>query len=85
VNPGTWLVNVARGPHIDTDALVSALSSGRIGGAALDVTDPGPLRSGRLDVAGTAIALAVAVLNCPVSADSSRAGHSIGLCVWWWT
>lgn len=38
-----WLVNVARGRHVDTDALVSALRDGAIGGAALDVTDPEPL------------------------------------------
>lgn len=38
-----WLVNVARGPHVDTKALVAALETGAIGGAALDVTDPEPL------------------------------------------
>lgn len=38
-----WLVNVARGRHVDTDALVAALAAGRIGGAALDVVDPEPL------------------------------------------
>lgn len=38
-----WVVNVARGAHIDTDALVAALAEGTIGGAALDVTDPEPL------------------------------------------
>jgi phosphoglycerate dehydrogenase-like enzyme len=39
---GTLLVNAARGPIIDTSALVDALQSGRIR-AALDVTDPEPL------------------------------------------
>jgi phosphoglycerate dehydrogenase-like enzyme len=38
-----WLVNVARGRHVDTDALVEALAEERIGGAGLDVTDPEPL------------------------------------------
>ena len=38
-----WIVNVARGGHIVTDDLVWALENDRIGGAALDVTDPEPL------------------------------------------
>jgi phosphoglycerate dehydrogenase-like enzyme len=38
-----WLVNVARGQHVDTDALVDALRAGTLGGAGLDVTDPEPL------------------------------------------
>ncbi|HEV2755550.1 MAG TPA: D-isomer specific 2-hydroxyacid dehydrogenase family protein [Actinomycetota bacterium] len=38
-----WLVNVARGGLVDTDALVRALRDGSIGGAALDVTEPEPL------------------------------------------
>lgn len=41
-----WLVNVARGGHVDTDALVGALREGTIAGAALDVTDPEPLPDG---------------------------------------
>ena len=41
-----WLVNVARGGLVDTDALVRALRDGSIGGAALDVTDPEPLLDG---------------------------------------
>jgi phosphoglycerate dehydrogenase-like enzyme len=43
MRPDAWLVNVARGGLVDTDALVAALSEGTIGGAALDVTDPEPL------------------------------------------
>ena len=39
----SWVVNVARGGLIDTDALVAALRDGEIGGAALDVTEPEPL------------------------------------------
>ncbi|MCW2876470.1 MAG: D-isomer specific 2-hydroxyacid dehydrogenase family protein [Sphaerisporangium sp.] len=40
------VVNVARGAHIDTGALVQALEAGRISAAGLDVTDPEPLPEG---------------------------------------
>jgi phosphoglycerate dehydrogenase-like enzyme len=43
LHPESVLVNIARGPVIDTDALVSALRRNQIGGAALDVTNPEPL------------------------------------------
>ena len=39
---GALLVNVARGPVVDTPALVAELRAGRLR-AALDVTDPEPL------------------------------------------
>jgi phosphoglycerate dehydrogenase-like enzyme len=40
------LVNIARGPLVDTDALVAALAADEIGGAGLDVVDPEPLPDG---------------------------------------
>ena len=43
MKPDSILVNTARGAVVDTDALVSALKTGQIGYAALDVTDPEPL------------------------------------------
>lgn len=41
-----YLVNVARGPVVNTDDLVAALNSGQIAGAAVDVTEPEPLPDG---------------------------------------
>jgi phosphoglycerate dehydrogenase-like enzyme len=46
LKPSSWVINVARGSLIDTDALVAALAAGAIGGAGLDVTDPEPLPDG---------------------------------------
>ncbi|HCM81222.1 MAG TPA: hypothetical protein DIS84_08890 [Corynebacterium stationis] len=40
------VVNVGRGPLVDTDALTEALKNGVIAGAGLDVTDPEPLPDG---------------------------------------
>lgn len=45
MKPNAVIVNIARGAVIDQPALIRALKAGRIGGAALDVTDPEPLPS----------------------------------------
>jgi phosphoglycerate dehydrogenase-like enzyme len=43
VKPGAIFISVGRGESTDTDALVTALQSGQLFGAGLDVTDPEPL------------------------------------------
>lgn len=43
MKPTAYLVNISRGPVVDTVALVQALNRCEIAGVALDVTDPEPL------------------------------------------
>lgn len=46
MKPGAILINTARGVIVDTEAAADALAEGRLGGVALDTTDPEPLDPG---------------------------------------
>jgi D-3-phosphoglycerate dehydrogenase len=43
LQPGSLVINIGRGGLVDEDALVAALHSGHVAGAALDVTETEPL------------------------------------------
>ena len=42
----SWFINAGRGNVVDSDALCDAVATGRLAGAALDVTEPEPLPQG---------------------------------------
>ena len=60
-----WLVNVARGGHVVTNDLVTALAAGSIAGAALDVTSPEPLPDGHPLWSATNCLITPQIANTP--------------------
>jgi D-3-phosphoglycerate dehydrogenase len=71
MKPGAILVNTARGPVVDTDALIAALHTGRLAGAALDVFDTEPLPPGHLLLACQQVVLT------PHNADQTPEGMDL--------
>ncbi len=55
---GPLLVNLSRGDLVVPDALVAALDSGQVAGAALDVFSPEPIPAGTRGGYGRAVAIA---------------------------
>ena len=76
MRPGSWLVNTARGPLVDEEALVEALREGRLAGAGLDVYEREP------DVAEGLLALANVVLAPHLGSATQETREAMGrLCV----
>ncbi|MDH5289100.1 MAG: hydroxyacid dehydrogenase, partial [Acidimicrobiia bacterium] len=73
--PYTWLVNVARGGHVDNEALLEAVDAGRIAGACLDVTEPEPLPDGHPLWARPRILISPHVGNTPEMGVPLLAAH----------
>lgn len=71
--PGIRIVNVARGGLIDEEALVEALRSGQVAGAALDVFDGEPIESSPL------FGLAGVVVTPHLGASTVEAQHRAGV------
>ena len=72
--PGSLVINIGRGGLVDEDALVAALHSGHIAGAALDVTEiePLPLSSPLLDAPNVILTPHVAWVSEVALSDLKR-------------
>ena len=68
MKPGTMLINTARGPLVESSALVEALNSGHLGGAGVDVFDDEPIPAGHPLLACQQVVLT------PHNADSTPEG-----------
>jgi D-3-phosphoglycerate dehydrogenase len=71
MKPGALLVNTARGPVVESQALVEALNAGHLGGAGLDVFDDEPLPAGHPLLACQQVVLT------PHNADQTPEGREL--------
>jgi D-3-phosphoglycerate dehydrogenase / 2-oxoglutarate reductase len=65
---GAFLINVARGDLVDPVALMEALDSGQLGGAALDVFNPEPIPTGHAVLSRSNIIVASHIASVSVPA-----------------
>jgi phosphoglycerate dehydrogenase-like enzyme len=80
---GIHLVNVSRGSVVDQDALRSALDSGQVGLASLDVCDPEPLPEGHWLYTHPSVRLSPHISWCsPNSFDQMGANFAANLGRW---
>lgn len=71
------VVNVGRGPLVDTDALVAALEAKQIAGAALDVTDPEPLPRDHPLWQNRSVVITPHLANPPYSVRARIGAHTL--------